>query len=138
MKVSILILNVKLGTERFYNIISLGVTPKKDVLNWGWGYGVGTLINISDKLQFNLDASAYHINENEWFTEKLNLLAKVSPTITYKFGNNFAIYGGPTINALIQNEDFTADQLLLWDGYQWDDNTTQVNIFPGFNAGIRF
>ena len=86
----------------------------------------------------NVDASVFHVNENEWFTDKLNLLAKVSPTISYQFTNKIGVYGGPTLNALIQNEDFSAENILPWNGYQWNDNDTKINIYPGFSAGVRF
>lgn len=131
-------LNVKIGTEKFYNIISIGAKPIKNNLIWGFGYGAGTAINFTNKTSINIDASVYHVNDNEWFTDQVNLLTKLSPSINYKIKKHFTIYAGPSINALIQNDKITSQNIMPWNGYSWKENKTNIFIYPGLRCGMRF
>ena len=131
-------LNLKLGTEKFYNILSIGAKPTKGNLTWGWGYGAGTNIKLGEKTAVSFDFSAHHINENEWFTKELNLLTKFSPALSYSFAKHLSIYVGPSLNVLIQNDNISTQNILPWNSYQWDDNHTNIYIYPGLRGGFRF
>lgn len=91
-------ISFKTGTERFYNIISLGASSKKNVITWGWGYGIGTMLPVSNKMKLSIDVISYHVNEDVWFTSRLNSLNKLNVSVEYKISEFLTVYGGPTWN----------------------------------------
>lgn len=135
-------LNFKIGVERFYNIFSIGVKPAASELYWGWGYGVGTLIPISPKFSLNLDATAHQINEGTWVARDLNLLSRTHLGLSYKPGNRFELFGGPSLNVLVADA-LDAEGLprkMIMKNYAWKQTRydTFVGIYPGINLGMRF
>ncbi len=134
--------NFKTGTERFYNIISVGAKLYKNDIVWGWGYGLGTMFLVHEKVKMNLDITSYHVNYDEWFTNRLNLLNKVNLTVNYKLNDYITIFGGPTWN--IHVSDIYDDEgvpvtssLVSWSSYNKIHNNTNVKMYPGFTLGIR-
>ena len=71
--------SLKFGGRRFYNILQVG--NRWDSKTWGLGYGLGTIIRISHHLDLNTELAAFHINEREVWTDKLNLLTQFRLTL---------------------------------------------------------
>jgi len=134
----------KTGTRSFYNIISVGIGMQNHKTLWGFGYGIGTLINLSEKIDLAIEAQTFQINENEWHTDYLNLWNKltIQPSIHIKPG--FEVFGGPTINVVVSDTKdsegnavsstvapYVTRSRLYSDG-------TKVELYPGFTLGFRF
>lgn len=136
---------VKLGNERFYNIVQLGY--RVDETTWGLGYGVGTKMKLKRKFFFNPEVQAMHINENEYWTGKLNLLSQLKFNFGIQLGKRVELILGPSFN------------LMFSDLYDADTNTYGTSLAPytiinqtsnntieptnkkawfGFNVAIRF
>ncbi|MBC7919697.1 MAG: secretin and TonB N-terminal domain-containing protein [Ferruginibacter sp.] len=133
----------KTGTPRFYNILALGMQPRQDRVRWGVGYGIGTEQRLSRGLTLNLDAVAYQINENQWWTNRLNLLNQVKLTLGARLTNRTRVLLGPTFNAQVsrlfdaENNRYGTD-LAPWYFYDRTNGQTNVRMWIGFHAGFRF
>jgi len=135
--------NFKIGTERFYNIFSLGAQQKSGNFNWGFGYGVGSLIDVSDKLALNADAVCYQVNYDNIFYDRVNILTNIRVSVAYKLNSRISIYGGPTYNVYVSNMrnsegSFITDAIAPWTTYSKARVNALVQMYPGFTAGIRF
>lgn len=129
-------LALKLGVERFYNIFSLHARPTKDSLVWGFGYGIGTNVPISNKWGVNFDLQSAHLNLNNVFTDKVNLLNTMKFHANYKIMNRLTVYGGPNINVLVRDNDLNSS--LQYQMYSWEENDYTTDLNVGLSIGLRF
>ncbi len=134
--------NFKMGVERFYNIFSVGAKMSSDNVIWGWGYGIGTMMHISPKMNANLDIIAYHIHQDNYWYDDINMLNKIKLNVSYKLNNMFSVYGGLTYNILLTdrlNKEGKPidDNIAPWSIYDKKNGSVLVKMYPGFTAGIR-
>ncbi|MDA3894463.1 MAG: hypothetical protein PF517_22605 [Salinivirgaceae bacterium] len=134
----------KTGTKKFYNIISVGGGVRGDKILWGWGYGVGTTMELSRKFDLAVEVQSFHINEDVWHTNRLNLWNKLTLETSYQVTPRLEVFGGPTFNVVVSDTKdeigepressiapFTSFSKVYSDG-------SKVEMYPGFNVGIRF
>lgn len=133
----------KMGVPKLYNIFTVGFKKQEGKEMWGLGLGFGSLLPINEKWGLNFDLTATHINENEWWTEELNLLNRFKINAWYNLGK-LKIYGGPSLNVHVSN---LTDEEGMPGGNLIDPNVSFYNethgetrtiVYPGFNLGIRF
>lgn len=132
----------KTGTEQFYNIISLGSRLKNNAITWGWGYGLGTMFPVHNKIKMNFDIISYHINEDVWFTNRLNLLNKANLAVNYRLNNYVTVFGGLTWNVLVSDTEDeegkpVSTSIVSWSSYNKTHNNTNVKMYPGFTVGVK-
>lgn len=135
-------ISFKTGTEKLYNIISLGASVRNNEIQWGWGYGIGTMMPVSKKMKLSIEAVTYHINEDVWFTRRLNTLNKLNVAVEYKISDFLTVYGGPTWNVHVSKvydvEGVpTTSSLVGWNVFDRTRNNTNVKMYPGFTVGVR-
>jgi hypothetical protein len=137
-------LNFKTGTTSFYNIFSIGYRLKEEKQYWGVTYGIGTLIPASNRINLNFDLTATHINEDEAWTNTLNLLNRFKFNISYRFGKRIEVMGGPSFNVAVsrvQNDEGEVIGSAIVPSYGFYDETingTRVKMYVGANLGLRF
>jgi hypothetical protein len=137
-------LNFKTGTTQFYNIFSIGYRPEKEKQYWGLTYGFGTLLPVSNRINFNFDLTATQINEDEPWTDTLNLLNRFKFNISYRFGKRFEVMGGPSFNVAVSRlrnaEGVVVGSSIVPDHgfYNETFKGTNVKMYIGYNLGIRF
>lgn len=135
--------NFKTGTHRFYNIFSAGVNFGSR-LRWAYGYGAGTYVPFSEKLGLNVDVTAYHINEEEAWTDELNLLNRLDADMVFRFGKNFELAVGPSMNVLVSHYFDNENNQLGSDiaPYSFYNRTTNggtnIKMWVGGNLAVRF
>jgi len=133
----------KMGTPRLYNIFTVGFQQQNGNEIWGVGLGLGTLISVREKWGFNFDLTATHVNENEWWTEELNLLNRLKFNAWFDLGP-LKLYGGPSLNVHVSNlkdNEGNPGGNLIDPGLSFLNETngkTRTLVYPGFNLGIRF
>lgn len=133
----------KMGVPRLYNIFTVGFKQQDGKEMWGVGLGLGSIMPVGEKWGLNFDLTATHINENEWWTEDLNLLNRLKINAWYDLGK-LKIYGGPSINVHVSDvkdeEGLPGGNLIdpNMSFYQHTGSETRTLIYPGFNLGIRF
>ncbi len=133
----------KIGVPHFYNIFTVGYKQTGEDTYWSYGYGIGSVFALSPKMNINIDATSQQVNENEWHTDKVNLLNTLKLNISYKLTNRLEIVAGPSYNVMVSEFDFregigSKSTFAPW--YFYDKNHDEVNVkmFVGFNAAIRF
>ena len=110
---------------------------------WGFGYGIGTLFNLNEKLGVNIDLTASHINKNKGFNQQLNMLTKLKPNVFYSFHKHFTIYGGPSLNVMASETDASGNApqsqgLVNETFYNKNTGDNNIKMFFGFQRGLRF
>ncbi len=135
-------LSIKTGTEKFYNILAVGAKPTINEIDWGWGYGIGTLVHLGQHINLNIDAMSYEIHYGEWWTNSLNLLNKLKLNVEWKLKKNIGIFGGASYNVLVAGKNDSniptpITDIAPWHSYKYINKKTTVLLYPGFNVGLR-
>lgn len=137
------VFSFKTGVRQFYNILSTGIAYRHDMIIWGWGYGLGGMIPLTDAWNLSIEGLCYQMNEGEWFTNRLNLLNKLTITASWKIANHLNLFGGLSWNVTVSDitdeygdpvESFFAPWSVFNETYT---NHIQVKMYPGVTAGIR-
>ncbi|WP_341903830.1 hypothetical protein [Fluviicola taffensis] len=90
-------LSFRTGVDAFHNILLGGVQIAGGRSLWTFGYGVGSAVRLGKKWYLDLDLTAQQLYLNNT-TFSYNLLTKSFIGIEYRFGKNFSIAAGPTLN----------------------------------------
>ena len=134
-------ISFKTGVRSFYNIVSVGAAVQDDEIKWGWGYGIGTLIPVFNKLDLSLEVVSYHINEDRWWSNHVNMLNRANLTANYQFTSMLSAYAGPSWNVWVtdtRNDNSGMNPSFRdWKVFERTNRNTVVSMYPGFAAGIR-
>ncbi|MFL5728084.1 MAG: STN domain-containing protein [Cytophagaceae bacterium] len=135
---------LKTGVRHFYNILYAGGEVSSNYYRWAFGYGIGTEHAIGDRINLGLDLIAMHVNENQAFTAKLNLLNQARLNLGVAISRSASLFAGPTFNVMVSqyvNPDYTFGSK-LGKGQLYNSTTgstpTNIRMWIGFNGGIRF
>ncbi len=133
----------KSGVEKFYMIYTLGFKTKNNKVFWAPGIGFGSLFKLSPATTMNIDLLSRQVNEDEWWTEELNLLNTLKLNFSLHFTDQLAVYAGPSFNVIVSGikdieGSLVGDSFAPWDFYDKTDRNNRTKMFIGFNAGIRF
>lgn len=145
---------LKLGSHNFYNIFHFGAHWDDQTLNnsgaqqdvsitWGLGYGFGSALRLGARSLLNVEAVAIHINEGERWTDQLNLLNQLRFLLDVRVARRTSIFAGPVGNLMISklydpDTDHYGSTIMPYTLYDETNNGTNVKMWVGFNAGIRF
>ena len=131
-------ISYKSGIERFYNIFTTGATIHRNSLIWGWGYGVGTILPVHHRVDISMEAIAYHVNRNRFFTGYTSLLNKLNMTVNLHLNRHLTLYGGPSFNVSTTDRDHYESPLSdRWIVYERNTRWHTVAMYPGWTVGVR-
>ena len=138
--------NVRLGVRSFYNI--LHISSNERARTWAVGYGIGSSIRIGRSNYLQLELLSRHVNENERWTNDLNLLNQFNLNWDLKIAGKLRIAFGPTFNVAVSRlynpeTDTYGTEI---PNYTWFDKTytsglrDPVNVkgWVGAHIGIRY
>lgn len=136
-------LGLRFPARYTYSFIEVGLQPAGRGEGWQAGMGFGGRIPLAPKLFLDLDLAGYAYFRGLSDLHGSDILGKVRMTFGYQPLERFSIFGGPSINVLV---DFGLSPDLPRPGlYQWSalDHTRlsdeqRVRLWPGFVAGVRF
>ncbi len=130
----------KTGTRSFYNILSVGGGYRNKRSLFAWGWGMGTIIAVAEKLDIAIEGQGLHVNEDEWFTSGTNLLAKASVSLTWNIAEHFSIFCGPSWNVVISKiKHENGSAIAPWSVFdKTTEGGTNIKMYPGLSAGLRF
>ncbi|MBD0255191.1 MAG: hypothetical protein ICV83_05685 [Cytophagales bacterium] len=134
----------KMGSKHFHNVFAVGGSADGEAYRWATGFGFGSEWNLTNRLLLNVDAIAWHVNENETWTEELNLLNQLRANLGFRLGKRAALFAGPTFNVYVSNlynpeSGRYGTDLARWNTtFDRQSGRTRVTMWPGINAGIRF
>lgn len=134
-------ISLKSGVKKFYNIFSLGSSIRNNQIKWGWGYGIGSLWELSPKFDVGMEAITYHLNEDRWWSNNLNLLNRLNLLVSYNVMQKMSVYAGPAWNVWVSHSRAGLETMepISGDWYWFDRSTSRnrVAMYPGLQAGLR-
>jgi hypothetical protein len=121
---------------------------------WELGLGFGGHIPVDDKIFIDLDASAWLVTSGLRAGANVGALSKLRAMVGWQAAPHLALFGGPTLNALVDDMDDPVDR----PGYGWvawssesgphpvdlppdpthEIDRVRVRVWPGFVVGLRF
>lgn len=134
------------GSRKFYNILAVGVQPGS-TFRWGFGYGVGSEMELSSRLTLSVDALSTQVNEKKGWTDELNLLNQLRPMFGWRLSPNgrTTLLLGPTLNVMVSSyrepEKSGYGSRLGGKHLEVFNEThgrTNTRAWVGAQAGIRF
>jgi hypothetical protein len=130
----------KTGTRSFYNILSVGGGYRNKRSLFAWGWGMGTLIAVAEKLDIAIEGQGLQVNEDEWFTSGTNFLAKASVSLAWNIAEHFSIFCGPSWNVAVSNiKHENGSAIAPWSVFdKTTEGGTNIKMYPGLSAGLRF
>lgn len=137
------VMSFKTGTRQFYNILSVGGGSRNGYSLFAWGYGLGAFIPVGTKAGISIDGICYQVNEGEWFTERFNLLNKLNLTGSWRLANHLSVFAGISWNVTVSDitdvyGDLVTPNITPWHVFdETYDGHVNVQMYPGFSAGIR-
>lgn len=139
-------MNVKMGVPAFYNMFHFGMHFESGIKAWGIGYGIGTLKRWNDRADTNIELSAIHINEGQFWTKKLNMWFNLKLLFNRRFGPHHSIFFGPTMNVMLSNvsnpdRNTFGTQVVPYSLFKTrlkNGNGAQLLHWIGFSVGFRF
>lgn len=135
---------LKTGLPWLYNIYTVSYKTKEGKNYWSPGLGFGSMIPIGNKMNMNLDLIARQVNEDEWWTEALNMLNTLKLNISYKLTDKIEIYGGPSYNLTISEIKDNEGKIVgesfspSWSKAHETNDDHQLKSYVGFDLGVRF
>ncbi len=135
-------LSFRTGVDAFHNILIGGIQMSGGRSLWTFGYGLGSAIRLGRKWYLDLDLTAQQLYlNNSDFT--YNMLTKGFVGIEYRFGKNFSMAAGPTLNWYSsENTDPALDP--IWSRIKQRTISNSVNgsfanqLWIGAKLALRF
>ena len=134
----------KLGTDKFYTIFSGGVNYLSNTIEYAAGLGFGTHIDWKKGWGNQIEALGYSLTENSSFaTEDINMLTQLKFTVSKEIARHFKVFAGPVLNMTISKyidaeTGILGSSLPVWSVWKNKSETTRLNAWIGFSAGVRF
>ena len=139
-------LNYRMGVRSFYNIFHVGSTI--DFSSWSLGLGIGGSVPTGRRHFLQFELLSRHVNENEGWTNELNLLNQLNIFWDVRLGSAARVTFGPTFNVavsrLYQPDTNTwgtslAPSWTFYDRTALDNNDNELNVkmWVGFHVGVR-
>ena len=134
--------SIKTGVKQFYNIFSAGIKTENNDLIWGFGYGLGTMLPLSKRMNINFDITANSMHYNSAWTNHFNLLNKASMAFEYRINKHIAIFAGVSFNMhisnVIDNRGEVIEQIPVpYSTAKFYKNNALIRMYPGVSFGLR-
>jgi hypothetical protein len=89
------------GTEKFYNIFSIGARFQSEEQGWTFGYGFGTQFKLNERLYSNVELSAQQYTEFEQWTNAVNMVVDLNWNLGVRLGRHMGLHAGPVFRTYI-------------------------------------
>lgn len=137
-------ISFKLGTNKFYTIISGGIKYIGKPIEYGVGLGFGTHIQWKKNWSNQIELIGYEITNNGSFKHNgINLLTQLKLPISKQFTKHLHVFAGPVINISISdlkdpNTGTFINSISPWSIWDYNSESIKFNGWIGFMAGLRF
>lgn len=133
-------LNLKLGVDKLYTIYKFGFASHGSSQFLTYGFGVGTKVALSEKMNLSIDGSGNNIVHQN-LNPNLDLLGKVDLNFRYDLGDHFDVFVGPSFNVYLSQHDLETEKSALNVPYSlfthnWGNGEGQTYMWIGANAGL--
>ncbi|MBL4624702.1 MAG: hypothetical protein JKY42_06140 [Flavobacteriales bacterium] len=135
-------LAIKAGTNKFYNIFSIGAKPVSGNVLIGFGYGVGTSVSLSPKMSIRLEDIAYGISGLKESDNYVVLLNQLSLLVSYNLNSHVGVNAGPSFNTFISvldaESNVTLEELTPYSMYNENIDDINVQLYPGLKLAVAY
>lgn len=134
-------MSLKMGPRSLYHIYQGGFHLWGRA--WGIGGGFGSVIPLKHKKwDFNIEATAMHINEDKKWTATLNLVTQIRTSFEYKIDKDFSVFLGPSANFMMSRyrhpeTGALGSTLPVYALIDQSSNRTNYRAWLGFYSGVR-
>jgi hypothetical protein len=131
------------GGKTFHNILSMAIDYRPRNPYWGFGYGVGTAWKIHKRVDMDITAVEYHINQGD-FSQSVSDLFKLSVTFDAHLTKNLALAVGPSFNVFVSDlhpyygETSVTGFAPYYFFSQTYGNRWNAKAWAGANVSLRF
>lgn len=128
------------GTKHFYNIITGGIHPFPGQFIYSLGYGIGHRFTLGEKSGVDLELIGNQIYLGRWYQN--NTHGRLQLSYNFKPAKHISFFAGASYNVNVFEtrplpESFYAGQIAPWTTQSYTHNDYRINLWPGFQAGIR-
>jgi hypothetical protein len=109
-------------------------SPKK---LFTFGYGLGSLLNLTSRLAFNPEISCRYVYQGDW--DHTNLLSRFDACLTLKLSDFISITAGPSFNAYYSDQTTAVNNYALVKDIHrtFPINNHNFNGWIGWTFGIN-
>ena len=129
--------DIKTGNKKLYSILHAGYNISDSNKVFSFGYGIGTVAQLSRALTLQPEVKARYLYTGDW--SYVNILGSMSLNLQVKLAKNIALFAAPVFNV------YTTDQTAKVDDYKFPIQragfpsvsfNNKVNGWLGFSAGV--
>lgn len=134
-------LSYKMGVREFYSIFKIGATINDGEFMNSYGFGFGTLLKISNKVDLAIEATASQIVKNDNWGYDLNLLSRLDLNFHWEVAKGFYLLAGPSYNVYVYEHEHSARYGVLNIPYTLTDEIDgrfRIATWIGVNFGLAF
>lgn len=133
----------KIGTEKFYGIVSIGTQCFSEDYKWGFGAGLGTQLFKTDKMVSNLEFVSYQINEKEIWTNSYNGLQQLKLSFGKDISNRMSVFVAPSFNLMCTRNKTEYvnpfdSTFAPYEIFKSTGDKSTLRGWIGLTAGLRF
>ena len=134
-------LGTKLGGQRAYGILGVGIDPFRDTVRWSFGAGLG--VHFPLLRGFFLDADfLVHSAQPDikvYDSSVYHVLSELRLLVGWQALPKLALFIGPTLHVSVTNDPCCEGQVSQFDGGErrWLAGASTIRFGPGLTGGIR-
>ncbi len=134
---SLLNLGMKMGSRHVYGLFGCGAHPIQE-RRLSWIVGIGGHLELGSGFWMELDLlhNALRREDRPWNDYEIDSLEQARLNAGYRFGDQFSVYLGPSLNLLISEARDEAG--VIPDVFSRDHDDTRVALSFGMTAGIQW
>jgi hypothetical protein len=134
-------LGTKLGSQRAYGILGVGIDPFRETVRWSYGAGLGVHFPLPlPRLYLDLDFIVHSMQpdiklfDNSYY----HVLSELRLLVGWQVLPKLALFLGPTLHVSATNDPCCNGQVSQFDGAErlWTGSPA-VRFGPGLTGGIR-
>jgi hypothetical protein len=132
----------RIGVPVFYNIFSFGIRPFSEERNHGFGFGMGSNIQLSETSGFQIELHSTQLQRNgKWNYDRLDMLNEFRLSLGTTLGERIELFAGPVLYNHLYEENaeknIRGSNLASYTIAEntWDDYTSKWWI--GGRGGLR-
>jgi len=130
-------ISLKSGSRNFYTVYTGGMRVNENSKIYGFGMGLGTVLDMSNRLSFNPEISSRYLYEGIW--RYTNLLNRLDANLNIKLGKKASIFAGPSLNFYYTKQQNAVNGYALAQNLQHNFSSNQHHSWwLGWNAGFNF
>ncbi len=124
------------GGDHLYNVYFAGARLLDGAPDPAFGLGIGWRHILSTDIELNTDVSFTQIAEQNGF-ERYTGVAKLRPLVAWRPTSKFAVFGGPTLSAVVSDGPSPLLDRAFWN-LTGTDADTRAGAWIGATLGVRF